>query len=142
MHFKHSQKTSMNVIDEIEVITYNYSDLVKYSFHSTMIKHRDIDMQLSQLYISGSNIQEHKIIVSYKNKVCHSINDEPAVIVYGNNHIKYMIWFYDGKIHRDGEKPAYINNCCKAYVKHNKLYRTVRKRNKKLLTSIDDQHRI
>ena len=56
---------------------------------------------------------------TYKNGLLHSFNDQPAV-----NFNNQKIWYRDGKVHRDGDLPAWIaQDYSKEWYKNGKLHR-------------------
>lgn len=84
-----------------------------------------------------------KIVVTYKNKVCHSINDAPAIIFYNDTIegvIDIMCWCNEGMFHREGDQPASIDAYGKFYIKNNIIDKVIVKKNNKNLFDITDQY--
>lgn len=53
--------------------------------------------------------------------VLHSFDDKPAI----HDHHNALEYYRNGKIHRDHDKPAYMNSCVKLWYNHGKLHRDV-----------------
>ena len=60
---------------------------------------------LLRKYCGNATVRDDIKGSTYCNGVLHSYSDNPAEIRYGH----YAVWYKNGKLHRDGDLPAYVN---------------------------------
>lgn len=91
----------MDVLDNIETITYKHDDTIKYAFS---MKNRYGEIRT---YEAGENFSMYndlfysKMVVTYKNGLCHSINGKPSIVTYDEDGtIKHLMWHNDGVVYR------------------------------------------
>lgn len=113
----------MNIIDHIETITYQQGDIIKYSFPlfyecaGNKCTINNIDGAAGATL--NDNNCYYKIIVTYKNGLCHSINGQPAVTIYDSeHHADSFIWCDEGVIHRES-LPAIVTTFYKYHFINN-----------------------
>ena len=83
-------------------------------------KHEDVYNDDGSEHVGTGSVSEYHVTKHYKNGKLHRDGDKPAV-EYANGH-KY--YYKNGKQHRDGDKPAVeLANGNKIYYKNNKLHR-------------------
>lgn len=127
----------MNVLDNIETITYKPMDTIKYSFPLVAYSYGDI----YTLNTGDINKYVETFVVTYKNGVCHSVNEQPAV-VYCNKlgSIISLTWCQEGKVHREQGLPAYIAGWGGYEYNNNIRIKSFNKINVSMMFSIDDQY--
>lgn len=77
----------------------------------------------------------------YKNRLCHSVNGQPAIICYNRSgYIIYLIWCYEGKVHREHNLPAVIGTYSKVMVKNHNTTEIINKINRNFMRELDDQY--
>lgn len=135
----------MNVLDNNETVTYKAGDLIKYPF-PMINKHyvSDEDCCMIYTYMPGEKIHDKAtdtIVVTYKNGKCHSINGQPAIVVYKKlGSIRSFTWCHEGKIHREQGLPAHITSCTKLEYIDDKFINSISKNNTNPMVTFDDQY--
>lgn len=91
----------MNILDNYEIIEYEKGQPDKYGHKLPSI------LPLTSLFVTS--FESHKRKVTYINGIIHSIHDNPAVIIYGDDNHCIKIWYQNGIIARNNNYSIYLS---------------------------------